>query len=80
LGFDPTREGHRLTSGDESAPKDAKATLRALCEADRRREVLKQVDLSTAETRGATVGLAAFLQEIDERVAPAFGHVKKPPR
>lgn len=77
LGFDPIHHGHNLTPGRETAPKDAKQALRALCEGERRLGLLEAVDLATLRQRGQHIGLVAFLDELDERIAPAYGHVKK---
>jgi hypothetical protein len=73
LSFDPTVHSHRLTSHPNDALKDAKRVLSRLCNGDPEREetclardVLRQ--------RGGSNWAREFLDDVDERVLPVFGH------
>jgi hypothetical protein len=73
LGFDPTTQGDRLTSGRETSPKDAKKTLRELCpDADRRRALMREAPLQRLRSCGGSTGLSAFLDELRLYAASAF--------
>lgn len=77
LGFDPRLHGERLTSGRETAPKDAKRVLCALCpDAARRCALLSTADLGLLRSRGEAIGLCAFLDELQARVATGYGHAR----
>lgn len=77
LGFDPCLHGERLTSGRETAPKDAKRVLRDLCpDMERRRALLCTVDLDLLRGRGEAIGLRAFLDELQTRVASGYGDTR----
>lgn len=67
LGFDPTLRPHELGG---NAKRSAKAALASLVGGDDRRELrcLTEPSLTHLRQRGAHTGLAAFLDEIDERV------------
>lgn len=72
LGFDPCTQGEQLTSGRERDARDAKRVLRALgLTAERRRTLLAETDLDVLRGRGQRNGLAAFLDEIQTRLARA---------
>jgi hypothetical protein len=77
LGFDPRLHGERLTSGRETAPKDAKRVLRALCpDTERRRALFSTVDLDVLRSRGEAIGLRVFLDELQMRVASGYGSAR----
>lgn len=68
LGFDPTREPERLTSGRSIHPKDAKRVLdRLAADDERRRGLLRDASVDALMARGATCGLADFVRELAER-------------
>jgi hypothetical protein len=73
LSFDPTHQAHRLTSHPNDAPTDAKRVLSQLCGGDRDREHACLVR-DVLYQRGADNHARAFLDEIDQRVLPVFGH------
>lgn len=77
LGVDPTRCPEALTSGRETGPKDAKRTLDALVGDDfeRRRGIAQDASIETMLRRGRTCGLSAFVLELVERAATAYGAV-----
>ncbi len=72
LSFDPTRDSHRLTSHPNNAATDAKSVLDQLCEKDPEREASCLADHGVLRARGAMNGLAAFLDEVEEMIVPAF--------
>lgn len=73
LGFDPVAESHRLTSTSLSH-KDAKNILRRLDAVGPGTEsVFNASDLPTLRQRGEQNGLASYLRELDEKVAPRLG-------
>lgn len=73
LSFDPTQHPHRLTSHPDDAPTDAKRVLSRLCgdNADREQACLAR---DVLYQRGADNHARAFLDEVDQRVLPVFGH------
>ena len=73
LSFDPTIHSHRLTSHPNDTPTDAKRVLSRLCEDDRDREDAC-LDRDVLRQRGALNWSRAFLDEVDQRVLPVFGH------
>lgn len=73
LSFDPTTESHRLTSHPNDAATDAKRVLDLLCDSNQERHDACLVDLSLLCSRGATNGVRAFLDEVDEHIVPLFG-------
>ena len=70
LSFDPTTQSERLTSHPNDAPRDAKRVLARLCGADRERQERCLCDRALLRQRGQHNGLAAFLDEVDERIVP----------
>jgi len=73
LGFDPCTHGARLTSRRETDPKDAKRALREVCgDPARRRTLLAEAGLDLLRARGVAIGLTAFLDELEARVASAY--------
>jgi hypothetical protein len=78
LGFDPRTHSHQLHAGkDNRALRSSKRVLRALAQGDRDREARcwRETSLATLRERGADNGLAAYLNEIRNRLAPLIGHV-----
>lgn len=72
LGFDPTRDSHRLTSHPNQAPTDAKRVLARLCNDDTERRDECLADLGVLRSQGGANGLFAFLNEISQRLVPAL--------
>ncbi len=72
LGFDPTLHPHELRGNGK---RSAKAALAGLLGDDRPREqsCLSEPTLEHLRRRGGQTGLAAFLDEIDERIVPLVG-------
>jgi hypothetical protein len=73
LSFDPTLHSHRLTSHPNDAATDAKRVLSRLCNGDADRENIC-LARDILHQRGANNWARAFLDEIDRRVLPVFGH------
>jgi len=71
LGFDPTLHPHELRGNDK---RSAKTALENLLGGDDHREhrCLTEPSLAHLRERGQQSGLAAFLEEIDERVVPVI--------
>lgn len=76
LGFDPCENSHSLTAkGDKpDAKRNAKAVLRQLTGDDWEREerCWCETPLETLENRGRCNGLAAYLDEVRERIATQY--------
>ena len=72
LGFSPLDESHRLDSSDEQSRKSAKRVLRKLTGGDYSREepCWQETPLETLKARGASNGLADFLQEVENIILP----------
>ncbi len=78
LGFDPRDRSHELTAcKDDQATRSPKRVLSSLCGGDRVRErdCWVNADLDVLRERGNRNGLAAYLEEIRDRLAPLIGHV-----
>ncbi len=76
LGFNPCERSHELTAcKDDTAKRSPKRVLRALTQDDRDREAhcWQVTPLSTLEQRGAENGLAAYLAEVRQHLAPLIG-------
>jgi hypothetical protein len=71
LGFDPTLEPKSLRGDGKRSAKTALATL-TVRDHERQRQCLADTPLEHLRERGASCGLAAFLDEIELRVAPAI--------
>jgi hypothetical protein len=71
LGFDPTLHPHELRGNGKRSAKTALANLVA---SDDRREhrCLTEPSLAHLRQRGEHTGLAAFLDEVDERIVPVI--------
>lgn len=80
LGFNPCERSHELTAcKDDNATRSPKRVLRTLSGDDRHRERRCWMDtpLSLLRERGGENGLAAYLNEIRERLARLLGHVPR---
>lgn len=78
LKFDPRHRSHELTAHKaDGAPRSPKRVLRTLCRDDRDRErhCWTTTSLEVLMERGSENGLAAYLHEIWDRLAPLIGHV-----
>lgn len=78
LGFDPRPRSHELTAcKDDRAPRSPKRVLRELSgnDRDRERRCWTDAPLEVLRDRGATNGLAAYLEEVRGRLARLIGHV-----
>jgi hypothetical protein len=75
LSFHPIKDAHRLMAREHGAKTDAKAALEELTLGDleRERECLTETPLPTLEERGERTGLAAYLQEVRQRLVPILG-------
>jgi len=72
LGFDPTRRSEALTATGKTAKKSAKRVLERLTDNDDDREERgwRDADLDHLRKVGLENGLAAFLDEIDQKLVP----------
>ncbi|WP_437310353.1 hypothetical protein [Sorangium sp. So ce388] len=79
LGFDPRSEAEQLTASEDGAKRDAKRVLNALTGGDQEREeaCMKEPPLAVLKQRGAATGLMDYLDEIEARLAPLFGHIAR---
>lgn len=78
LGFDPRLRSHELTAcKNDNARHSPKRVLRQLAGDDRERErrCWTQSALELLRQRGVQNGLAAYLQEVRDRLAPLIGYV-----
>jgi hypothetical protein len=75
LGLDPTVEPERLRAAAHSEPRHPKRALAELTGSDAAREARCWLDTSLAElrARGGRNGLAAFLDDTRDRLAPLLG-------
>jgi hypothetical protein len=77
LGFDPRMRSHELTAcKDDAAKRSPKRVLRELSGGDQERErrCWRETALPTLRERGTENGLAAYLEEVGERLAVLIGH------
>jgi hypothetical protein len=74
LGFDPRFRSESLR-GKPGEPRHAKLVLERLTGKDHEREELcwTGCPLETLRSRGTTLGLAEYLDEVRERIVPIFG-------
>jgi hypothetical protein len=74
LGFDPTERSEKLDASKETAKKNPKRVLGSLTDGDAEREekCWTITELDRLRTRGSRNGLAAFLDEIEEKLVPLF--------
>jgi hypothetical protein len=78
LGFDPSLQSHELTACKaDTALRSPKRVLRALSgdDRDRERRCWWETSLEVLRTRGGGNGLADYLREVRERLAPLIGYV-----
>jgi hypothetical protein len=78
LGFDPRLQSHELTAcKNDNATRSPKRVLRELSGDDRDREhrCWRETSLDVLRERGVENGLAAYLNEIRNRLARLIGHV-----
>ncbi len=78
IGFDPCSKSHDLTADkDDTADHSPKRTLSSLSGGnwDRERRCWTETPLDRLKERGGENGLAAYLKEVRERLAPLIGHV-----
>jgi len=82
LSFHPVRGAHKLTASEHGAKTDAKKVLDALTQGDleRERACLEETPLTTLSTLGREMGLAAYLQEVRDRLVPVLGGHRSPGR
>lgn len=73
LSFNPTTASHRLTSHPNDASTDAKRVLAKLVDDDDERGMACLDDRERLRARGTNNGLAAFLDEVEQRIVPRFG-------
>jgi hypothetical protein len=74
LGFDPRFRAEDLSAKDPLAKKSAKRVLELLCGGDRNREAKcwEVAPLERLVARGQNSGLADYLEEVRQRIAPLF--------
>ncbi len=80
LGFDPRLRSHELTAcKNDQAPRSPKRVLRELSGDDRHRErrCWCETSLDVLRERGVENGIAAYLLEVRERLAPMLGHIRQ---
>jgi hypothetical protein len=80
LGFDPRERSHDLTAcKNDNALRSPKRVLRELSGDDRERErrCWMETLLEVLRERGSENGLAAYLREVRDRLAPMIGHVSE---
>jgi hypothetical protein len=80
LGFDPRWRTHELTACKaDTALRSPKRVLRVLSGDDRGRErrCWTETSLGVLRERGDENGLAAYLGEVRDRLAPLIGHVSE---
>lgn len=78
LGFNPCERSHELTAcKDDQANRSPKRVLRHLSGGDwaRERQCWQNTSLHLLRERGVENGLATYIQEIRDRLAPLIGHV-----
>lgn len=78
LGFNPCERSHDLTAcEDDMAKRSPKRVLKVLSgdDRDRERRCWTETPLDRLRERGGENGLAAYLKEVRERLAPLIGHV-----
>jgi hypothetical protein len=80
LGFDPRLRNHELTAcKNDQAIHSPKRVLRELTRDDRPREwrCWRETSLDVLRQRGEENGLAAYLHEVRDRLAPLIGHIAR---
>ena len=77
FGFDPREKSHELTAcKDDAAKRSPKRVLRSLSEGngERERRCWFDTPLPTLRLRGLDNGLADYLDDVQSRLSPLFGH------
>ncbi len=68
IGFDPTREPHRMTANDAGSPRDAKRVCEALLEGpalgDRGRMCWEETPLTVLIARGVETGIPEYVASV----------------
>jgi hypothetical protein len=80
LGYDPCTRSHELTAcKNDSAKRSPKRVLGVLCgnDRDRERRCWTEAPLELLRERGSGNGLALYLQEVRDLLAPLIGHVSE---
>lgn len=74
LGCDPRADAHTLIATSTGAKTNAKRVHGELVDpnSERERRCWEETDLTVLRERGAETGLAAFLEEVEERLLPLF--------
>lgn len=74
LKFDPREKAERLTAKHDHEIRSPKRVLNRLTRNARDREAVcwNDAKLDTLRERGRDTGLAAFIQEVEERIVPLF--------
>ncbi|HVK69012.1 MAG TPA: hypothetical protein VM694_31360 [Polyangium sp.] len=74
LGFDPTVQSHALDATKDTAKKSPKRVLSCLLGKDDEREAecFREADIEHLRKVGADNGLAAFIEELEQRLVPIF--------
>jgi hypothetical protein len=78
LGFNPCEQSHELTAcKNDQALRSPKRVLRQLSEnnEDRERHCWTNTPLDRLRDRGGANGLALYLHEVRQRLAPLIGHI-----
>jgi hypothetical protein len=75
LGFNPCEHAERLTAKHDHDKLSAKRVLGRLTieDPDREAACCQTAPLDVLRDRGGETGLAAFIQEVEERIVPLFG-------
>jgi hypothetical protein len=74
LGFAPNEFPAELDAREHGAKREAKRVLDQICpDTERRSQCWRETPLDTLRQRGERCGLAQFLDEVRERLAPLFG-------
>lgn len=71
LGFDPTEQPHQLHGNGKRSAKTALANLLGK-DPEREHRCLTEPPLAELRQRGTKTGLAAFLEEVDDRIVPVI--------
>ncbi|WP_437961936.1 hypothetical protein WME76_21335 [Sorangium sp. So ce119] len=76
LGFDPTARSHELDASSKTAKKSPKRVLVRLAGGEHEREARcwTEPPLDRLRERGRNNGLAAFLSEVEDHLAPVFAN------
>lgn len=77
LGFDPAQHPHELRGDGKRCAKTALANLLGT-DRDREHRCLTEPPLSELRRRGQQTGLAAFLDEVEERIVPVVSGQSSP--